>query len=65
MYAVTKCNEGTISFLPLKGKKIEAEFVDKDITSDAGIMLAREVDNIIGLTNAASAGISDTKLYLP
>ena len=37
MYAVTKCNEGTISLLGSKGKKIEVEFVDKDITSDAGI----------------------------
>ena len=61
MYAVTKCNEGTISLLGSKGKKIEVEFVDKDITSDAGILLAREVDKVIGLTNAASKGLNDKR----
>ena len=61
MYAVTKCNEGTISLLGSKRKKIEVEFVDKDITSDAGILLAREVDKVIGLTNAASKGLNDKR----
>ena len=42
-------------------KKIEVEFVDKDITSDAGILLAREVDKVIELTKAASQGLNDKR----
>lgn len=58
---MTECKQGKIQFLPFNGKKIEAEFCDKEITSDAGVMLVREVDALIGLTKAASKLLPDER----
>lgn len=48
---MTNCKTTKIKFLPSKNKKIEVEFVDKDMTSDGGILLLREVDKINNFTN--------------
>ena len=37
---MTNCKTGKIAFLPSKNKKVEVEFVDKDITSDGGILFS-------------------------
>lgn len=61
MCAMTKCNPSKIQFLPCKGKKIEAEFSDKEITSDAGVLLLREINTATNLTQMASQLIPDTR----
>ena len=38
---MTNCKTDKIELLPSKNKKLEVEFVDKDITSDGGILLLR------------------------
>ena len=43
------------------GKKVEAEFCDKEITSDAGLLLVREVDNKIGLIESVATLILDLR----
>jgi len=58
---MTNCTASKIEFLPLKRKKIEAEFSGGDITSDAGALLLREVDNKLGLLNAVDKEINDPR----
>ncbi len=56
---MTNCKTARIEFLPSKNKKIEVEFVDKDITSDGGILLLREVDKINNFTHRISSCIPE------
>lgn len=58
---MTECNSGTMLFQPSNGKKVEAEFTDKEITSDGGLLLLREVNSIIGLTKSAAQHIPDER----
>lgn len=58
---MTECTQGKINFLPFNGKKVEAEFCDKEITSDAGLLLVREVDNKIGLIESVATLIPDLR----
>lgn len=51
----------TLHFSPLKRRKIEADFSGGDLTSDAGLLLLREVDLKLGLTSKLSQLISDTR----
>ena len=46
-------------FSPVSGKKVEAAFDDGEITSDAGVLLLREVENRLGLVEGYSRCLSD------
>lgn len=58
---MTDCTEGKLEFLPSCGKKVEAEFCDKEITSDAGLVLVREIDAAVGFTESISQIIPDNR----
>ncbi len=51
---MTKCNKFPIIFSSLKNKKVVANFKGGDITSDAGVLLLKEVDKKMNLTKSLS-----------
>lgn len=58
---MTECNRKSICFSSLGRRKIEADFDGGQLTSDAGGLLLREADRRLGLTEALSACITDTR----
>jgi hypothetical protein len=58
---MTDCNTQPLLFSNLKNKKIQADFNGGSLTSDAGAVLLREVDNRIGLINAVNRCIPDPR----
>lgn len=58
---MTDCNTQPLLFSNLKNKKIQADFNGGSLTSDAGAVLLREVDNRIGLIDAINRCIPDPR----
>ena len=58
---MTDCNTQPLLFSNLKNKKIQADFNGGSLTSDAGAVLLREVDNRIGLIGAINRCIPDPR----
>jgi hypothetical protein len=58
---MTDCNKQTIQFSSLKNKKISADFNGGTLTSDAGVLLLREVDKHIGLIDAIDKCVPDRR----
>jgi hypothetical protein len=58
---VTNCNQSLFEFPGVKRRKVQVEFSGGDITSDGGILLLREVDRRLGLTEAVNAVIPDPR----
>lgn len=57
----TKCSPSEIKFSSLNKKQIEANFTGGSITSNAGLLLLREVDKDLKLTEKISRCISDKR----
>lgn len=47
---MTVCNNQNVEFIKCKGRKVQANFNGGEITSDAGALLLRQADKMIGLT---------------
>ena len=58
---MTECNNQPMLFSSLHRKKIQADFNGGQITSDAGALLLREVDQRIGLIDAIDGCIKDPR----
>ena len=58
---MTKCNGLPLTFSRLGRRNISADFNGGAITSDAGVLLLREVDRRIGLTAAMADAIADPR----
>ena len=58
---MTKYSPKSINFSSLNSKKIEADFNGGYITSNAGLLLLREIDNNLGLTDKISKCINDKR----
>lgn len=58
---MTDCNRDPLAFSRLDSKAIVADFMGGQITTDAGALLLREVDDRIGLFNALDAAIPDPR----
>jgi len=58
---MTQCNGKSVTFSSLGRKKIQADFDGGHITSDAGMVLLREVDRHIGLVDAIDRCILDPR----
>jgi len=60
-FLMTKCIKFPVMFSSLKNKKVFANFNGGDITSDAGVLLLREVDKKNNLTKNLSKIIDETE----
>lgn len=58
---MTDCNPNPLHFSSLGGKAVIADFAGGRLTTDAGALLLREVDQSIGLFDALSAAIPDPR----
>ena len=58
---MTKCPHKCIQFSNLKKREIEAEFVDENVSSDAGVLLLREADKQLNLTTKLAEIIPDQR----
>lgn len=58
---MTKCYHDSFAFSPLKRREVDVSFTGGDITSDAGVLLAREVDRRIGLSRQLGQKLTDRR----
>ena len=58
---MTKCYSNPLLFSPLKRRKIEVEFSGGDITTDAGALLLREIDQELDLSSSIAKHIKDQR----
>ena len=58
---MTNCTPVQLGFPALKGKKVQAQFSGDDITSDGGVLLVRQMDQRLGLTEALNRVIEDPR----
>lgn len=58
---MTNCTTNPIEFTRCKRRKVQANFSGGEITSDAGVMLLRQVDKIINLTGRIAATANDPR----
>lgn len=58
---MTKCTTNHIEFTSCNGRKIQANFNGGEITSDAGVLLLKQADKMIGLTKRISINDSRCK----
>ncbi|MEW6025625.1 MAG: IS1380 family transposase [Pseudomonadota bacterium] len=56
-----KCTEGRLRFGRVGRREVEAAFDGGDIVSDGGVMLIRQVDQRLGLTQAAAQVLDDRR----
>ncbi|MEA3297033.1 MAG: transposase [candidate division Zixibacteria bacterium] len=58
---MTECNHRIFEYPTIKGRKIQASFKGGEVTSDGGVMLLRQVDRRLGLTEAVSQTLRDSR----
>jgi len=58
---VTECNQKSFSFPVCKRRKVEVNFGGGDVTSDGGVLLLRQADRQMGLTDAVSGVLTDPR----
>ena len=58
---MTNRNREQLGFLGCKGRRVEADFSGGNVTSDAGILLAREADRHLGLTASIAPLLKDPR----
>lgn len=55
------CTRETLSFPGFARRRIEADFSGGDITSDAGVLLLRQADRLLGLSESIVAAVDDPR----
>ncbi|MCW1299551.1 MAG: transposase, partial [Candidatus Parvarchaeum sp.] len=58
---MTQCIAKQLTFSFLKKRKLTVDFEGGEITSDAGLLLIRQADNVFGLTAGLIECISDKR----
>jgi Transposase DDE domain group 1 len=58
---VTECNQETIAFPGFRGRKIQADFGGGQVSSDGGLLLVRQIDRRLGLTQRLAAVLPDPR----
>ena len=58
---MTKCYQRTFEFPPVNRRVVEANFEGGDITSDGGVLLLRQADRLLGLSDAIAHALSDPR----
>ena len=58
---MTDCTQSAIEFPALDRRRIQAEFTGGAVSSDGGVLLLRQIDQRLGLTQALDQLIPDTR----
>jgi hypothetical protein len=58
---VTKCTQASFEFPRVNGRIVEANFEGGDITSDGGVLLLRQADRVLGLSEAVALALQDPR----
>ena len=58
---MTECNHRVFEYPTIKRRKVQASFTGGEVTSDGGVMLLRQVDRRLGLTDAVSQALDDSR----
>lgn len=58
-FTMTKCTKNKMTFPACQGRIVEAEFIKEEITSDGGVLLLREIDKRLKLTEQLTKIIPD------
>ena len=58
---MTECNDKSMSFSRVGRREVVADFLGGRLTSDAGVLLLKEVDHRIGLLDAVNDAIPDPR----
>jgi len=58
---VTKCYQKTFQFPRINRRVVEASFTGGDITSDGGVLLLRQADRLLGLSEAITLALNDPR----
>ena len=58
---MTKCTQESFDFPDVKRRSVEVNFQGGDITSDGGVLLLRQVDKRLGLSEAVSKALQDLR----
>lgn len=58
---MTECIQGTFDFPASKRRRVQASFDGGAVTSDGGVVLLRQADRVLGLTDAVAASLVDPR----
>ena len=58
----TQCSRDLFGFAPVEGRRVEAAFDGGNATSDAGALLLRATDRVIGLVTRFAACFNDGRV---
>ena len=58
---MTDCTQRSFDFPAVKKRVVEVNFEGRDITSDGGVMLLRQADRLIGLSQAVADVLKDNR----
>ena len=58
---MTDCTQRSFDFPAVKKRVVEVNFEGGDITSDGGVMLLRQADRMIGLSQAVADVLKDNR----
>ena len=60
-FAMTQCTKEKLELPACQGRIVEAQFVEEDVTSDGGVLLLREIDRKLNLTQELRKIIPDIR----
>ena len=58
---MTKCTQASLRFPGCQGRRVEADFSGGEITGDAGVLLLRQADGVLKLSEAVSRALRDSR----
>ena len=58
---MTKCTQASLRFPSCQGRRVEADFSGGEITGDAGVLLLRQADGVLKLSEAVSRALRDSR----
>ncbi len=58
---MTNCTQELFAFPGCKGRRIEASFEGGDITSDGGVLLLRQADRLLKLSESITKALDDPR----